>query len=78
MGRRRSRGFLVVGILLAAFNLRPALAGVSPLLGDIARDLRLTPTTGASSLPSPCCVLASVRRRLPRWYGAGDWSGLCC
>jgi CP family cyanate transporter-like MFS transporter len=44
-GRRRSRGFLVVGILLAAFNLRPALAGVSPLLGDIVRDLGLTPTT---------------------------------
>ncbi|TDO46424.1 CP family cyanate transporter-like MFS transporter [Kribbella sp. VKM Ac-2527] len=29
-----------------ALNLRPALAGVSPLLADITRDLRLTPTTG--------------------------------
>jgi CP family cyanate transporter-like MFS transporter len=42
----RRRGLLVCAIILAALNLRPALAGVSPLLADITRDLRLTPTTG--------------------------------
>lgn len=40
------RAVLVVGIVLAALNLRPALAGVSPLLPEIMADLALTPTAG--------------------------------
>ncbi len=37
------RGLVFCAIVLAALNLRPALAGVSPLLADITRDLQLTP-----------------------------------
>ncbi|GII31638.1 CynX/NimT family MFS transporter [Planotetraspora mira] len=39
---------LVVGFVLAAWNLRPALAGVSPLLNDIMGDLALTPAEGGA------------------------------
>ncbi|MEJ3746156.1 MFS transporter [Actinomycetes bacterium KLBMP 9797] len=40
------RVVLVVGIVLAALNLRPALASVSPLLPEIMADLALTATAG--------------------------------
>jgi CP family cyanate transporter-like MFS transporter len=40
------RALLVAGIILAALNLRPAIAGVSPLLGEIMADLDLTPAAG--------------------------------
>jgi len=43
-----SRAIVVAGIVLTALNLRPALAGVSPLLSDITADLGLTP--GAAGL----------------------------
>ncbi|MGX1755655.1 CynX/NimT family MFS transporter [Streptomyces lydicus] len=49
--RRRLRAhpaLLMAGIVLAAVNMRAALAGVSPLLGEIGRHFRLTAT--ASSL----------------------------
>ncbi|GAA1310040.1 MFS transporter [Planotetraspora silvatica] len=39
---------LVAGFVLAAWNLRPALAGVSPLLNDIMGDLGLTPAAGGA------------------------------
>ncbi|MDH2427542.1 MFS transporter [Sphaerisporangium sp. TRM90804] len=39
---------LLAGLVLASLNLRPALAGVSPLLGDIMRDLSLTPAAGGA------------------------------
>ncbi|WP_066946136.1 MFS transporter [Microtetraspora fusca] len=42
------RVLLIVGFVLAALNLRPALAGVSPLLTDIMRDLGLTPAAGGA------------------------------
>ncbi len=37
---------IVTALVLAALNLRPAIAGVSPLLGDIMADLRLGPASG--------------------------------
>ncbi|MFI6323816.1 CynX/NimT family MFS transporter [Nonomuraea sp. NPDC050556] len=39
---------LVAGIVLAALNLRPALAGVSPLLDEIMKDVGLTPAGGGA------------------------------
>ncbi|MFC4533548.1 CynX/NimT family MFS transporter [Sphaerisporangium dianthi] len=39
---------LVAGFVLAALNLRPALAGVSPLLSEIMADLGLTPAAGGA------------------------------
>ncbi|MBO3746242.1 MFS transporter [Streptosporangiaceae bacterium NEAU-GS5] len=39
---------LVAGFVLAALNLRPALSGVSPLLGEIMADLGLTPAAGGA------------------------------
>jgi MFS transporter, CP family, cyanate transporter len=44
----RGRVLLVAGFVLAAWNLRPALAGVSPLLNDIMGDLGLTPAAGGA------------------------------
>ncbi|WP_422768820.1 MFS transporter [Plantactinospora sp. WMMC1484] len=43
---RWSRPLLVAGIVLAALNLRPALAGVSPLLDQIMSEYRLSPAAG--------------------------------
>jgi CP family cyanate transporter-like MFS transporter len=43
---RSTRVLVVVGIVLASLNLRPALANVSPLLAEIMADLRLSPTGG--------------------------------
>jgi CP family cyanate transporter-like MFS transporter len=44
----RGRVLLVAGFVLAAWNLRPALAGVSPLLNDIMGDLALSPAAGGA------------------------------
>ncbi|WP_248958237.1 CynX/NimT family MFS transporter [Sphaerisporangium perillae] len=42
------RVLLVAGFVLASLNLRPALAGVSPLLSEIMGDLGLTPAAGGA------------------------------
>ncbi|GAA3676406.1 MFS transporter [Nonomuraea antimicrobica] len=39
---------LVAGFALAALNLRPAIAGVSPLLGEIMTDVGLSPAGGGA------------------------------
>lgn len=39
---------LVAGFVLASLNLRPALAGVSPLLAEIMNDLGLGPAAGGA------------------------------
>ncbi len=44
----RGKLLLVGGFVLAALNLRPALAGVSPLLPAIMRDLGLSPAGGGA------------------------------
>ncbi|MBE3007806.1 MFS transporter [Microbispora sp. NEAU-D428] len=44
----RGNLLLVGGFVLAALNLRPALAGVSPLLPAIMRDLGLSPAGGGA------------------------------
>ncbi|GAB3164435.1 MFS transporter [Microbispora hainanensis] len=49
-GIKANRGnlLLVGGFVVAALNLRPALAGVSPLLPAIMRDLGLSPAGGGA------------------------------
>ncbi|SDK17490.1 CynX/NimT family MFS transporter [Nonomuraea jiangxiensis] len=39
---------LLAGVVLAALNLRPAIAGVSPLLDEIMRDVGLSPAAGGA------------------------------
>lgn len=39
---------LVAGFVLAALNLRPAIAGVSPLLDEIMKDVGLSPSGGGA------------------------------
>lgn len=39
---------LVAGFVLAALNMRPALAGISPLLDEIMTDVGLTPAGGGA------------------------------
>lgn len=40
--------FVVAGLILAALNMRPALAGVSPLLDEIMKDVGLSPAGGGA------------------------------
>ncbi len=39
---------LMAGFVLAALNLRPAIAGISPLLDEIMKDVGLTPGAGGA------------------------------
>jgi MFS transporter, CP family, cyanate transporter len=45
---RMSRVLLIAGFVLAALNLRPALAGISPVLGEIMDDLGLSAAGGGA------------------------------
>jgi CP family cyanate transporter-like MFS transporter len=69
----RGRVLLLTGILLVALNLRPALAGVSPLLGEIMAGLPLS-SVGArwlTSVPVLCFGLFSaVAPGLARRWGS--------
>lgn len=47
-GRTRAEALLVAGFILAGLNLRPALAGISPLLSEIMGDLGLSPAQGGA------------------------------
>ncbi|GAA3840455.1 CynX/NimT family MFS transporter [Sphaerisporangium flaviroseum] len=46
--RRTTQVLLIAGFVLASLNLRPALAGVSPLLSEIMDDFGLTPAAGGA------------------------------
>ena len=65
--RRWRRVFLVCGIVLAALNLRPALAGISPLLAQIMAGLRLNPTAGGlvTTVMVVCLGIAAPLAPLP-------------
>ncbi|MFI1303599.1 CynX/NimT family MFS transporter [Streptomyces sioyaensis] len=73
--RRRLRAhpaLLLAGIVLAALNMRAALAGVSPLLGEIARHFRLNATAGSlvTTIPLVFMGLGSlVAPKLARRWG---------
>ncbi|MFG3254088.1 CynX/NimT family MFS transporter [Streptomyces sp. NPDC048172] len=63
---------LLVGIVLASLNMRAALAGVSPVLGDISDDFGMTSTTSSlvTTIPLVFMGLASpVAPRLARRWG---------
>ncbi|MFF5208705.1 CynX/NimT family MFS transporter [Streptosporangium sp. NPDC000396] len=47
-GVRVSRVLLIAGFVLASLNLRPALAGISPVLGEIMDDLGLSAAGGGA------------------------------
>ncbi|WP_307801960.1 MFS transporter, partial [Microbispora triticiradicis] len=71
---------LIVGFVLAALNLRPALAGVSPILPTIMRDLGLGPAGGGAittvmvgclGLLAPAAPVLATRIGLDRTLLAG-------
>lgn len=65
--------FLVLGLVGVAYNLRPALASVAPLLAEIRADLGLGATMASvlTTLPVLCLGLfGPVAPRLARWLGA--------
>lgn len=75
-----SRVVLVAGFVLAAFNLRPALAGVSPVLDEIMADLGLSAAGGGAittvmvvclGVLSPLAPLLARRFGLDRTLMAG-------
>ena len=68
----RGRVLLLVGIMLVALNLRPALASVSPLLSEMMADLPLSPAGARwlTSVPVLCFGLFSaVAPGLARRWG---------
>ncbi|WP_311931724.1 MFS transporter [Microbispora sp. H11081] len=76
----RGNALLIAGFVLAAFNLRPALAGVSPLLPAIMRDLGLSPAGGGAittvmvaclGLLAPVAPVLATRIGLDRTLLAG-------
>ncbi|MBG0815463.1 MFS transporter [Planomonospora sp. ID82291] len=75
MSERRVRlswFLLVAGFVLASFNLRPALAGISPVLDEIMEDLGLSPAEGGAitTVMVVCLgVLAPLAPPLARRFG---------
>ncbi|WP_433857333.1 CynX/NimT family MFS transporter [Streptomyces kronopolitis] len=73
--RRRLRAhpaLLMAGIVLAALNMRTALAGVSPLLGEIGRHFGLTATSSSlvTTIPLVFMGLGSIAApKLARRWG---------
>ena len=74
MTARRSRGLILLAIVLVSFTMRGAIAAVPPLIGDLSADLGLT-QAGASlltSLPVLMFALAApVAAVLGRRLGTG-------
>jgi len=56
---RAATVLLIAGFVLAAFNMRPALAGISPLLGQIMADTGLSPA-GAGAITTVMVVCLGV------------------
>ncbi|WP_405086691.1 MFS transporter [Microbispora sp. NBC_01389] len=76
----RGDALLIAGFVLAALNLRPALAGVSPVLPAIMRDLGLSPAGGGAvttvmvgclGLLAPVAPVLATRIGLDRTLLAG-------
>lgn len=71
---------LGAALLLVSFNLRPAVASVSPLLGTIRRAAHLSPVAAGilTTLPLVCFgALAFVTPRLVRRVGVGRLLLVC-
>lgn len=70
---RRAGALVIVGILLVALNLRPAITSVGALLSQVQAGLSMSGTTAGllTTLPALCFGLFSaVTPRLSRRYGA--------
>lgn len=71
-GIRASRILLIAGLILASLNLRPALAGISPVLSEIMSDLGLSAAGGGAitTVMVVCLgVLAPLAPLLARRFG---------
>src|SRR3954452_6299283 len=65
---RAERLLVVIGIVVLAFNLRPAAVSVGPVLGDITASgtrLRLSPTTAGVLTTLPVLAFASFGALAP-------------
>ena len=74
-GQRSTNIFLIAGILCIAFNLRPALAGVGPLIGDIQEATGLSNTMLGLLTTLPLMafgVFSTVTPLLTRRFGIGS------
>jgi CP family cyanate transporter-like MFS transporter len=72
MSGRLWRVLVGVALAVAAFNLRPAVASIGPLLGDIRAGLPMSPTVAGllTSVPPACfAVIGTVAPRLVRRVG---------
>lgn len=67
--RRRLRThplLLLVGIVLASLNMRAALAGVSPVLGEISDDFGMTSTISSLVTTIPLIFMGVVSPLAPK------------
>jgi CP family cyanate transporter-like MFS transporter len=68
------RRIVVVGLLLAALNLRPAVTSLGPLLEEVRDDLGMSGTVAGllTSMPAACFALFGLTApRLARRFGPG-------
>lgn len=69
-----ARRLLLAGVLAAAFNLRPAVTSLGPLLQEVRADLHMSGTTAGllTSVPPLCfAVFGTAAPRLARRFGPG-------
>ncbi|WP_016907267.1 CynX/NimT family MFS transporter [Streptomyces xiaopingdaonensis] len=69
---RRVRTLVVVGMVVAALNLRPAISGLGPLLEEVRVGLGMNPTVAGlvTSLPPACfAAFGGLAPRLARRWG---------
>ncbi len=60
------RGLVVVGIVVLAFNLRPAAVSVGPVLGEVSRGLGMSPTQAGVLTSLPVLAFAVFGALSPR------------
>ena len=65
---RRERAFLVLGLVVLAFNLRPAAVSVGPVLDEIRSGLGMGSTTAERSTTLPVLCFAGFGYVAP-WCG---------
>lgn len=78
-GLRRRRTLLVVGIVVVAFNLRPTLASVGPLVGEIQAETGLSHAALGLLTTLPLLAFGAVSNLAPgitRAFGVGGALGV--
>ncbi len=63
---------LLLGLILVALNLRPALSSMAPMLSEVSKSLGLSASADhvAGALPWPVCAVGT-RAGAAIWCGAG-------